>query len=318
MKYARILSAFYNAPLALMPEKIEAIRRFLHTKAAGDEIPPEEVAAIVATRRLRAQDRFDDAQDDPRAGPRHKSGALMAGRVAIVEVFGVLSQRLGMMEAMSGGVSCEEIGAQLDSLVDDKAVKSVLMSFDSPGGSVAGIIELGNKIRSLRDEKKIVGLADSMAASAGYWLYAQCGECNVTPGGMIGSIGVYTAHEDWSKFDDEMGVKTTLVSAGDYKVEANPYGPLSDEAKGELQKQVDHYYGEFVGAVAKGRGVTEARVKADFGKGRMVTAGDAVSRGMADRVATLDQVLRRLGAEPSSSGMAANVARARAKLAEVE
>jgi hypothetical protein len=47
----------------------------------------------------------------------------------------------------------------------------------------------------------------------------------------------------------------------------------------------------FVGAVAAGRGVSAAKVLANFGQGRMVLAQDAVAAGMADRVATLDQVL---------------------------
>jgi ClpP class serine protease len=37
--------------------------------------------------------------------------------------------------------------------------------------------------------------------------------------------------------------------------------------------------------------VTQAKVKEDFGQGRMFGAKDAMARGMADRVATLDQVI---------------------------
>jgi len=47
----------------------------------------------------------------------------------------------------------------------------------------------------------------------------------------------------------------------------------------------------FVDDVAAGRGVSAARVRADFGQGAMVDAAGAVSAGMADRIGTREGVL---------------------------
>lgn len=295
MNYSRIIEAVYSEPWAILPEKLAAIRQFLSIKAVGGDVSEEQIKAAT--------------------GSRRGSNVQMAGRIAVMPIFGTLAQRVGSLEEASGGVSAEAIGATLEGLVADKQVRAIVMAFDSPGGSVYGIEELGAKIRALKEEKKIVGLADSVAASAAYWLISQTSEVNVTPGGQIGSIGVVAAHEDYSKhLEEKAGVKTTLVTAGTFKGEGNPYGPLTDEARAEMQKKVNHYYGLFVGAVAKGRGVTAARVEKDFGQGRMFTASEAVTRGMADHVATLEQVLRRLGA---GAGGTANMA-ARLQLAEAE
>lgn len=301
MKYARILEAFYSTPLALEESKLWLIHEFLLRAAAAEAVAEERVTEIVAGRR--------------------EDGVQMAGKVAVVSVFGIISQRVGLLERASGGIGTEELGATLDSLVNDKAVKAICMVFDSPGGSVYGVAELGAKIASYRGQKKVVGVADSVAASAAYWLLSQCQEVNVTGGGQVGSIGVLTAHEDMSKRLEAKGRTVTVVSAGKYKTETMPFAPLSEEAKAELQAMVDHYYGMFVGAVARGRGVSEGRVKADFGQGRMVTAKEAVSRGMADHVATLEQVLRRLGGDVAQGGAGAispAMAAARARAAEIE
>ncbi len=288
MKYEHILAAFLNSPWAILPEKLAEMRAFLHLKARGADIPQEEIDALVAARGNRP------------------AGVTVAGRVAVLPVMGTICQRIGTLAQASGGVSTEDIGAALDSLVADRQVKCIVLAFDSPGGSVYGVEELARKIYSARDQKKIVGLADSVAASAAYWLLSQCAEINVTPGGQVGSIGVLAAHEDLSKQLEEQGVKTTLIHAGKYKVEGNPYESLSEEARAEIQSKVDSYYSMFVAAVARGRGTTEARVRADMGQGRMVTAKDAVKAGMADHVATLEQVMRRLGADGyESSGQAA-------------
>ncbi len=89
----------------------------------------------------------------------------------------------------------------------------------------------------------------------------------------------------------------TLVSAGKFKVEGNPFEPLSDEALAEVQRRVDSAYTRFVENVARGRGVEVQDVINGFGQGRTVEAGEAVAEGMADRVETRDQAIARLSTD---------------------
>ena len=291
MRYRHVLAAFYSTPLAILPAKLAEIRDFLNFKASGGDVAPVEIGFLLRRRSEGAS--AEAAEIQARAG----DGVQRAGRVGIVPVMGTISQRGGNMDDISTQmVSCEEIGAQLDTLAADKTCKAICMLFDSPGGSVYGVGELANKIRAVAQEKKCVAMVDSVCASAAYWLASQCGEINVTPGGQVGSIGVLAAHEDHSAEADQAGVKTTLVTSSKYKAEGNPWGPMDDEAKAELQSKVDAYHAMFVAAVARGRGVTEHQVNTSFGQGRMAMAADAVKAGMADRVATFAQVLNRLGA----------------------
>jgi signal peptide peptidase SppA len=170
------------------------------------------------------------------------------------------------------------------------------MQFSTPSGSVFGVDELATKIRAARSTKPVVGIADSMAASAGYYLLSQCSEAYCTPGGQVGSIGVYAAHEFIGKALDEAGIKIELISAGKYKVEGNPFEPLGDEARAEMQAMVDRYYAAFVSAVAKGRGVSADKVRSDFGQGRVLSAQDALAAGMVDGVMPFDAVVRKMAA----------------------
>lgn len=89
-------------------------------------------------------------------------------------------------------------------------------------------------------------------------------------------------------------MKVTFIHAGEHKVEGNAYEPLDDEAKAFFQSRVDDYYGMFVDAVARGRGVSPATVRRDFGQGRVYGGREAVQLGMADRIETLDAVVDRL------------------------
>ena len=152
----------------------------------------------------------------------------------------------------------------------------------------------------------MVAVANTQMASASYWIASAADEVVVTPSGSVGSIGVLTAHEDLSNALEMAGIRITIIGAGKYKTEANPFEPLSAEARAHMQSQVDSYGKLFFDRVAKNRDVTSHAVRTGFGQGRMVSAHHAPPELMADRVATLDQIVRRLmnrGSGPKLSSM---------------
>jgi ClpP class serine protease len=134
-------------------------------------------------------------------------------------------------------------------------------------------------------------------ASAAYWLGSAASEVVAAPESDTGSIGVWTAHVDASKMLEEIGWKVTLISAGKYKVEGNPYEPLAAEAREFIQSQVDEYYGMFIKAVARNRGDSQTAVREGYGQGRVLTAREAVKAKLVDRIGTLDQVVGELQAK---------------------
>jgi ClpP class serine protease len=112
---------------------------------------------------------------------------------------------------------------------------------------------------------------------------------------------VLTLHSESSQAAEKAGVKYTVIQAGEVKSAGNPYVPLTEKTRGVLQERVDAYDSQFVGAVARHRGVTAANVEADFGQGKVFLPAEAVKRGMADRVASLETVLAELAQQPAPS-----------------
>jgi signal peptide peptidase SppA len=220
------------------------------------------------------------------------------GAVAVLPLYGVISQRGHEWWA---DTSADRFGAVFDSAMRNPGIGAVVIEVDSPGGTVYGVRELADRVYASRGVKPVVAVANSEAASAAFWVASQAEQFVVTPGGAVGSIGVWAAHEDWSQFEERVGVKTTLISAGKFKVEGHPYGPLDEEARAEMQRGVDQTYSSFVSAVSRGRGASVETVRGGFGEGRMVRAQTAQAQGMVDRVATLDRVLSELGVRRSDS-----------------
>lgn len=213
--------------------------------------------------------------------------ARRAAATAVIPVMGPITRYATPMSFLCGGASTEEISAALTEALSDPDVADIVLQIDSPGGTTDGIPELAAEIRAARERKPITARVDTVAASAAYWLASQASRVEVTPSGSVGSIGVFGVHMDRSQQMAMAGVKPTIIAAGRYKTEANPYEPLSDEARAEIQRSVDAFAEMFIADVAAGRGTTAERVRAEFGEGRMVRARDAVTRGMADAVMPL-------------------------------
>lgn len=239
----------------------------------------------------------------PDARPEAARGAAGSqGGVAVIRLKGLITPTPSFLSLLfGGGGGLQAFRAQLRDAVNADDITAIVLDVDSPGGSTDLIAETAAELRAARAVKPLIAVANTWAASAAYWLAAQADELVVTPSGEVGSIGVYCAHEDYSGYEDQIGIKTTLVSAGKYKTEGNPYEPLSDEAREALQEKVDAYYGLFVADVAKGRGVPASAVKAGYGEGRMLTAQQAVAENLADRVDTLEATITRIVRSPGKT-----------------
>ena len=290
MKNQLLVAEFLATPWALMPERLSALATVISRWSQGAPASDAAMFQVQTDRVLR----------DTR---RQTSAAISGGGIAVIPIYGVITQRGNMVDDVSGPgmVSTQIVTQMLRQAVADDAVSQILLDIDSPGGSVYGVSELGDAILSARARKPVVAIANSLAASAAYWIGSQAGEFYVTSGGEVGSIGVWQAHQDYSKAMDEAGVKTTLISAGKFKVEGNPYAPLDEEAQGFMQSRVDDYYAAFTKAVAKGRGVPITQVRDGMGQGRVLGADAALAQNMVDGIASFDQVLSKMHKDAASS-----------------
>jgi len=283
MKHALLISEFLSTPWALMPERLSAFAGVTTRWSLGVPADTETMARVQG----------DATAIAARRGVSARAGN---GSIAVLPMYGVVTQRGNMADDISGpgSMSTQLFAQALRSALADDSVNAVLIDIDSPGGSVYGVQELADEIYQARGQKPVVAIGNSLAASAAYWLGSAASEFYVTPGGEVGSIGVWSAHEDWSKALAEAGVTTTIISAGKYKTEGNPYEPLSADAQSFMQSRVDDYYSAFTKAVARNRGVSIATVRDGMGQGRVLGAQAAKDAGMVDDIATFDDVIRRM------------------------
>jgi signal peptide peptidase SppA len=276
MKYMQIMMACAAEPWALEKSKLVSVANFLRFQAAGGKYSAEEVQARITQKTEREIQKAE-------------------GAIGVLPIQGVIGERMNLLDDISGGTSSELISKQFRAMLNDNAIKAIILDVNSPGGVARSIEEIAQEIYEARGIKPIVAQVNTCAASAAYWIAAQADEVVVTPSGQAGSVGVYTIHEDVSEMLAQEGIKETLIYAGEFKVLGNSFEPLSPEAKSIMQQRVDELAASFVRGVARGRNVSLAHVNERFGQGLMFGAADLIDRGMADRIGTMAETLERFG-----------------------
>lgn len=277
MKYPLIVLFMTEERWALREDKLVDVLDFVRLKSSGMDFTAEEVEARITK-------------------AAERSVARAEGAVAIIPIRGVIANRMNMMSDFSGGTTNEGVSRAFQASINNDAVKAIVFDIDSPGGAVSGTEELSSMIFASRGRKPIISHVNGTAASAAYWIGSAADEMVTSPSAMVGSIGVFGVHSDFSAALDKAGIKVSLISAGKFKADGHPSQPLGDETRERMQGRVDSAYDMFVSAVSRNRGVSKSSVKGGFGQGDVVEAEPALAEGMIDGIATLDATLQRFGA----------------------
>lgn len=278
--YARILSKINETNWLITQGGLDTILQIVEDRLILGKLSDEDIM-------LRLE---DSSTNDKRPRQIFRS----VNGVAVIPVMGPVFGKGNMLTMMSGATSLQMIQQQLRAAMADTEISSIIMEYDTPGGSSDLVEEFGQEIAMASSQKPIYSSVNTMCGSAGLWLATQGNKVYITPSGTMGSLGVYTAHTDRSGADLKSGIKHTYVSAGRYKTEGNPHEPLSASAIAHRQDTVNALMEKFVGAVASGRNLDTEHVRNNFGEGRMFDAQPAVDVGMADGVMSFDHLLASL------------------------
>lgn len=305
----RILAAIRSVPWAIMPGYLEAIeamavRALEHpaVQAIAEDGHAERHFAAIAQMGERV------------AGTR---GAAIRDGVGALPIMGPIFPRAAMINPSgAGAVALDHLAADWRVLQADKSVRKIMLVVDSPGGVTTDISSFARLVAS--SSKPVVAHVTGQGCSAAYWIISQASEISMDATAMVGSIGVMMGGSVQENPDQAGRREVAIVSSN----APNKRPDLTTEdGRATVRETVDAIESVFIAAVARGRGVTEATVRSDFGAGGVRAGARAVEARMADRVEAdgLDGAIRRLSARnPSTRRTAAEnnlkLAQARAGL----
>lgn len=168
-------------------------------------------------------------------------------------------------------------------LAENDDAKALIVSINSPGGTVSGGESLYRAIAAVAEKKPVVAVMGGLAASAGYMVAMPAHHVLARESTITGSIGVLLETGDVSGLLGKLGITTEAIRSGVLKDQPNYTRPLTPGGREALQGLVNDMYEQFVTMVAKGRKMDPVRVRL-LGDGRAFTGRQALSLGLIDAI----------------------------------
>lgn len=258
-------------------------------------IQPEMLATIAAI----ARRENDDVQSvEARLGRPLQNAQTVTVRdgVALVPVTGPIMRYANLFTQVSGATSLDLLARDFTAAVDNPAVKHIVLVVDSPGGQANGIAEFAAMVRA--SVKPVTAYVDGTAASAAYWIASAAGQIVMGKSAIVGSIGAVLSLDTKT---DPNAVEIVSSQSPNKRPDVR-----TDAGRAQIQTLIDALAQVFVDDVAAYRGVAAQTVLDQFGQGAMFVGADAVARGMADRLGTLETLLAGLSGTTAKGAIMAH------------
>ncbi len=175
-------------------------------------------------------------------------------------------------------------------LRDEDSVRAVVLNIDSPGGSATGSDLMTRAVYRLREEKPVVAFVGGLGASGGYMLASAAHHIIALPAALVGAIGVIAYRPLVFDALDKIGVQMHVSKSGRLKDMLSPFREATEEEQAKEQRIIDAMYDLFVEGVARGRGLSEERVR-ELATGEVYATPDALAAGLIDRTGDIEDAI---------------------------
>src|ERR1700682_213387 len=199
--------------------------------------------------------------------------------------FGGFGDRIGVVDLDGVILSPQPVVGQLKKFADDSSIKAIILHVNSPGGGVAASEEIYREVKRVRSEKKkrVVVSIETVGASGAYYVASASDKIYADSGSIVGSIGVMA---QWVNYGDLLKwakLKDVVIKTGEFKDTGNPTRDLTPAEQAYMQSLINNMFGQFVKAVADGRGLKFDDVKS-IANGKVWTGEEALPMKLIDQV----------------------------------
>jgi len=215
---------------------------------------------------------------------------LLAGLIAIAfasisrDEFGVRSRPHVAKIRIGGTIGMDENLIDLiDKAAKTDAVKGVILSINSPGGTTAGGEAIYEAVRNLADKKPVVAEVGTLAASAAYMIAAATDHIVARKTSIIGSIGVLIQYPNFAELLDTIGIDVQTIKSTPLKAEPGMFDTPPPGAEAMMRRMILDSYAWFKDLVKERRGLTDAELAA-VADGSVFTGRQAVGNKLIDAV----------------------------------
>src|ERR1700680_4574589 len=211
--------------------------------------------------------------------------------------------RIGVVDLDGVILSPQPVVGQLKKFADDSSIKAIILHVNSPGGGVAASEEIYREVKRVREDKKkqVVVSIETVGASGAYYIASASNKIYADRGSIVGSIGVIA---EWVNYGDLLRwakLKSIVLKTGEFKDTGNPTRDLTPAEQAYMQSLIDNMFGQFVHAVADGRGMKFEDVKS-IANGKVWTGEQGLALKLIDNVGDFEAVVKETAKSVNISG----------------
>src|SRR5277367_6066652 len=207
--------------------------------------------------------------------------------------FSGFGDRIGVVDLEGVILSPQPVVGQLKKFADDSSIKAIILHVNSPGGGVGASEEIYREVKRIRDEKKkrVVVSIETVGASGAYYVASATNKIYADKGSVVGSIGVIAEWVNYGELLRWAKLNAIVIKTGEFKDTGNPARDLTPAEQAYMQSLIDNMFGQFVHAVADGRGLKYDDVKA-IANGKVWTGEQAKSMNLIDGVGDFEAAVK--------------------------
>jgi ClpP class serine protease len=286
-KHRRLIGAVTSAAWAITEPALQEILEVV----TGQSSSPEVLALL---------QRLENEQGEPGGATPEAIGAgysrpldgtqhvTVRDGVATIPIIGKMFRYGNLMTAFSGCTSYEAIAADFLVAARDPGVRAILLAIDSPGGEVNGCLDLATLMATQKGDKPLTAHISGQGCSAAYVLASVADEIVVSSMALVGCLGTAFEIKDFSEAERAAGIRTYRIVSS--QTPNKGLDPGTPEGRAQVQRIADAFSEQMLEDVARYRGMTVEALLAGADRGDVVVGAAAVAAGLADRVATYEDV----------------------------
>ena len=180
---------------------------------------------------------------------------------------------------------------KLREIKDNDDIVAVVLSVDSPGGTVVGSEKIYNILRDIGSKKPVIVLMETLAASGGYLISLAADHIIAHNGTITGSIGVIFQTPEITELAEKVGVKFHNFKSGPLKAAPNPMEKVTPEIEAVTMSSIMDSYDYFVGLLSERRKIAkEEAIK--IADGRIYTGRQALKLKLIDQLGEIDDATK--------------------------
>ncbi len=209
------------------------------------------------------------------------------------EAFGGFGDKIAVVDLDGVILSPKQTVSQLKKFADDDSIKAIIIHVNSPGGGVAASEEIYREVKRIHDAKKkrIVASIETVGASGAYYVASASDKIYADKGSIVGSIGVIAQWVNYGELLRWAKLKDITMKAGEFKDTGNPAREMTPAEQEYIQALIDNMHTQFIQAVAEGRKMKEADIRA-IANGKVWTGEQAYPMKLVDQIADFESAVK--------------------------